>query len=103
VTEFGRRAALMAGSLAFAISFLVGFFADGDLVAVSLRSFAALVIFGIGGMLIGNLAEGYTVQALRREAMRRQVAREIEREMKAEMSMEEAVEEVEEVTTEIAS
>ena len=83
LTEIGRRTAILVGTGAFAISVLIGVFSDGDLVMVSLKGLAACLIFGTGGLLIGNLVEAYIVQAARREVARRAVEKQLAAELAA--------------------
>jgi len=84
LTEIGRRSAILIGTLAFAISAVIGILHDGDMVLVMIRSVGAALIFGAGGLLIGNMTEGYVFNAARRELARQAMEREIRAEMKAE-------------------
>ena len=82
MTEIGRRIAILAGTGAFTISVLIGIFADGDLVMVLIYGLVAGLIFGIGGLLIGNLTESYIVQAAKREVTRSAIERQLAEELK---------------------
>lgn len=95
MTEIGRRTAILVGTGAFAISVLLGIFYGGDLVMVSIRGLAAGLLFGAGGLLVGNLADGYVNEAAKREFARRTLERELRRELQREMKKK-AEEEVEE-------
>jgi len=81
LTEIGRRIAILAGTGAFTVSVLIGIFTDGDLVMVSIYGLIAALIFGIGGLLIGNMTENYIVQAAKREVTRRAIERQIAQEL----------------------
>jgi hypothetical protein len=103
LTEIGRRIAILAGTGAFTICVLIGIFTNGDLVMVFIYGLVAALIFGIGGLLIGNLTESYIVRAARREVTRRaiehQLAKELSEQNKSEgkgVEAEEPGEEVEE-------
>ncbi len=95
MTEIGRRTAILVGTGAFAISVLAGVLYGGDLMMASIKGLAAGVVFGAGGLLIGNLIEGYILQAARREAAQRALERELAREMAAKAAEEAASESVE--------
>lgn len=69
MTEFGRRGALAAGAAALAATVVFGILMDGDPVYVVLQGVLAAVIFGAGGLLIGNLLQGYILAAARREVV----------------------------------
>jgi hypothetical protein len=84
LTEIGRRGAILAGTLAFAVTMLVGIIADGDLMMASLLALCAGLIFGTGGLLVGNLLESYTTAFSKREYMQRMLERKFARELAAE-------------------
>ena len=83
MTEIGRRAAILAGTGAFAISALIGIFTNGDLIMVSILGLVAGIIFGLGGLLVGNLIDSYIVQAAKREVARRVIERQLAAELHA--------------------
>jgi len=96
VTEIGRRTALIAGTTAFALSTLAGIFTGGDLLMSTVIGLAAGLIFGAGGLLIGNLIENYTYRAAKRELARQTLERELEAEIRAESVRDRREEEMEE-------
>ena len=95
MTEIGRRTAILSGTIAFAMSVLVGIF-YGDLVKVCLLALAAGLIFGTGGMLIGNLIDGYIIAAAKRELARQA----LEKELRMELAASEAEKEINEAAVE---
>ncbi len=101
MTEIGRRTGLFTGVTAFTISALWGIF-TGDMFMSLLYSLVAGIIFGMGGMLIGNLFESYTYRAAKRELTRHAIERELEAQMRAAEEPEDASEESLEVSPEVA-
>lgn len=81
LTEIGRRIAILTGTGAFTVSVLIGIFTDGDLVMVSIYGLVAALIFGVGGLLIGNLTENYIVRAAKREVTRRAIEKQLAKEL----------------------
>jgi hypothetical protein len=100
VTEIGRRTALIAGVTAFAISTLAGVFTGGDMFMSAMIGMAAGLIFGGGGLLIGNLIENYTFRAAKRELARQALERELEAEIRAQAKAKRAEENAEDAESE---
>jgi hypothetical protein len=63
------------------INVLVGLFSRGDIMRVALMGLLGGIIFGIGGLLVGNLLNGYIINAAKREITRRAVERELAEEL----------------------
>ncbi len=102
MTEIGRRLAILTGTLALVISVLFGVYYGGQLILVCLRGLLAGIIFGTGGMLIGNLIEGYVKRAAKREVVRRALEKEVAEEIMAATESVETNEEIEETAAESA-
>jgi hypothetical protein len=100
VTEIGRRTGLFTGVTAFTISALWGIF-TGDMFMSLLYSLVAGIIFGMGGMLIGNLFESYTFRAAKRELTRQAIERELNEQMRVAQVSEDASGESLEVSPEV--
>ncbi len=83
MTEFGRRGAILAGATAMLVVVLIAFFTRGNLVSGVIQGLAAALLFGAGGLLIGNLMHGYVISAAQREATRITMQREIAEELAA--------------------
>lgn len=82
MTEIGRRTAMLVGTGALAICVLVGLYYGGDIVTVCINGLAAGMVFGLGGLLIGNLIESYVYRAARRELERQALMRELQKELR---------------------
>jgi hypothetical protein len=79
LSEFGRRGALLAGSVALSLTVIIGILAGGDLVKTVINGAIAAFIFGLAGFLIGNLFNGYVMGAANREAINLAVQREMQK------------------------
>jgi hypothetical protein len=102
VTEIGRRTGLLSGVTAFTVSALIGIFTGGDLFMSLLYSLIAGLIFGVGGVMIGNLFEDYTFRAARRQLARQALERELDNELRSVHEDEDSSQDTEEVTPEAA-
>lgn len=96
MTEIGRRVALIFGGAAFTLSVLIGIISGSDLMWTVILGLVAGIVFGAGGLMVGNLAERYVYQAAQREIGRRAMERQIARELIGENESEETEEESEE-------
>ncbi|HDS29723.1 MAG TPA: hypothetical protein ENN67_01630 [Firmicutes bacterium] len=98
LTEFGRRAAILTGTLAMGIMVINGVLQNSNLLVVILQGVAAALFFGFGGLVVGNMLQSYVLNAARREAARIAIQKELEKEMKKQMEeqAEKADEEIDE-------
>jgi len=85
MTEIGRRTAIITASAAFTIHIVVGAIGGGDIVDVVVKALLAGIIFGLGGLLLGNLFHTYVLNAANREA----TIRTLEKELRAKMRQQE--------------
>lgn len=68
MTEIGRRTGILIGTTAMTATVLVGLLYNGDLAMIGIYGLIAGIMFGIAGLLIGNLIHSYFVSALIKEA-----------------------------------
>ncbi|MFH1675728.1 MAG: hypothetical protein ABIC40_01800 [bacterium] len=85
MTEIGRRTAIITATAAFAIHIVVGAIGGGDIVDVVVKGLLAGIIFGLCGLLVGNLFQTYVFNAANREI----TIRALERELRAKMRQQE--------------
>jgi len=70
---------ILLGSIAMAVTVLVGVLNQGNVALISVYGVAAGLLFGIGGVLIGNLIHGYVIEAAIQEAEEGMMERELTR------------------------
>lgn len=83
LTEIGRRLAIFAGTTALTLHVLVGLISNGDIVDVLVRGIIAGIIFGLSGLVVGNLIQGYILNAAKREMTRKALEKELRKKMAA--------------------
>lgn len=81
LTELGRRGAILIGTMVFAIIVVSGTWNNGDPIKVVIQGLLAGIVFGLGGLIIGNLLNTYLFNAARRQAIRHQMEQEIREQM----------------------
>ena len=85
MTEIGRRTAIITATAAFTVHIVVGAIGGGDIVDVVVKGLLAGIIFGLGGLLVGNLFHTYVLNAANREI----TIKALERELRAKMRQQE--------------
>lgn len=96
MTEIGRKVGIVTAATSFMLVILAGIFSNGDILWTCFIGLITGLVFGGGGLMIGNLTEKYIQQAAQRELARRAM----ERKIAEELAMEQAMAELEETPLE---
>lgn len=96
LTEIGRKIGIISAASSFMLVILAGVFSNSDILWTCIMGVIGGLVFGGGGLMIGNLTEKYVRQAAQRELARRAM----ERKIMEELAMEQAMAELEETPLE---
>lgn len=87
MTEIGRKVGIISAASSLMFVILAGVFSNSDILWTCVMGVIGGLVFGGGGLMVGNLTEKYIRLAAQRELARRAMERKIAEELAMEQAM----------------